>query len=118
MGVTDFIPFVQKAAFTITILNLSAAIGRTIIGFIADRFGPVNSLLLVTLLSGLSQMLVWSFVTTYGGIVRNIFPLFSLLPSSLIPRLTRRLTFSVALANAPRWYSLSCMASTVVVLFL
>lgn len=45
--------------------------GRTIIGFIADRFGPVNSLLLVTFLSGLSQMVVWTFVTTYGGIVRS-----------------------------------------------
>jgi len=58
-----------KAALTITVLNLAAAMGRTIIGFVADRFGPVNSLFVVTLLSGLSQMLVWTFVTTYGGIM-------------------------------------------------
>lgn len=63
----------QKAALTVTILNLAAAMGRTIIGFVADRFGPVNSLFLVTLLSGLSQMLVWTFVTTYGGIVSVCF---------------------------------------------
>ncbi|KAH8092196.1 major facilitator superfamily domain-containing protein [Cristinia sonorae] len=63
-GISDF-----NAAFTLTVLNLAAAVGRTIIGFIADRFGPVNSLFLVTLLSGLSQMLVWTFVSTYGGIM-------------------------------------------------
>lgn len=68
--VVDPLPRLQKAAFTVTALNVAAAMGRTIVGFGADRFGPVNSLLLVTVLSGLSQMLVWTFVTSYGGIVR------------------------------------------------
>lgn len=56
-----------------TIVNLSAAAGRTIIGFVADRIGPVNALFFVIIMSGLSQLLVWTFVTTYGGIVSLLF---------------------------------------------
>ena len=51
-------------------LNFSAATGRTLVGFVADRVGPVNALWSVIMLSGLTQMLVWSFVGNYAGIVR------------------------------------------------
>ena len=56
-----------------TIVNLSAAVGRTMIGFVADRVGPVNALFFVIMMSGLSQLLVWTFVSTYGGIVSLLF---------------------------------------------
>ncbi|CAL1698356.1 unnamed protein product [Somion occarium] len=58
-----------NSALPVTILNLSAAVGRTIIGFIADRVGAVNALFCVAVMSGLSQLLVWTFVTNYGGIM-------------------------------------------------
>ena len=51
-------------------LNFSAASGRTLVGLLADRIGPVNSLWCAIMLSGLTQMLVWSFISTYAGIVR------------------------------------------------
>ncbi|PIL25838.1 MFS general substrate transporter [Ganoderma sinense ZZ0214-1] len=53
----------------ITMLNFSAATGRTLIGFIADRIGPVNALWIVIMLSGLTQLFVWTFVSTYAGIM-------------------------------------------------
>ncbi|KAI0772442.1 MFS general substrate transporter [Trametes elegans] len=57
------------AALPVTMLNFSAAAGRTLIGFLADRIGPVNALWLVVMLSGLTQLLVWTFVSTYAGIM-------------------------------------------------
>ncbi|CDO68764.1 hypothetical protein BN946_scf184989.g30 [Trametes cinnabarina] len=57
------------AALPVTMLNFSAAIGRTLIGFLADRMGPVNALWAVIMLSGLTQVLVWTFVSTYAGIM-------------------------------------------------
>ena len=51
-------------------LNFSAATGRTLVGFIADRIGPVNALWSVIMLSGLTQLFVWTFVSNYAGIVR------------------------------------------------
>ncbi|KAI0632990.1 MFS general substrate transporter [Trametes polyzona] len=56
-------------ALPVTMLNFSAALGRTLIGFLADRIGPVNALWAVIMLSGLTQLLVWTFVTTYAGIM-------------------------------------------------
>lgn len=56
----------------VTVLNFSAATGRITIGFIADRVGPVNALLVVTLMSGLCQLLIFSFVGDYAGIVSLI----------------------------------------------
>ncbi|KAI8996259.1 MFS general substrate transporter [Trametes punicea] len=57
------------AALPVVVLNLSAALGRTLVGFVADFFGPVNSLLVAIALSGLTQLVVWTFVSTYGGIM-------------------------------------------------
>ncbi|KAI0659539.1 major facilitator superfamily domain-containing protein [Cubamyces menziesii] len=57
------------AALPLVVLNLSAALGRTLVGFAADFFGPVNSLLVAITLSGLTQLVVWMFVSTYGGIM-------------------------------------------------
>ncbi|KAI0327335.1 MFS general substrate transporter [Cubamyces sp. BRFM 1775] len=57
------------AALPVTMLNFSAAAGRTLIGFLADRIGPVNSLWAMIMLSGLTQLLVWTFVSNYAGIM-------------------------------------------------
>lgn len=63
-GTSDFL-----SILSLTLLNLSAATGRTSVGFIADRIGPVNSLFIAILMSGLAQILIWNFVTTYAGII-------------------------------------------------
>ncbi|KAI0354207.1 MFS general substrate transporter [Trametes cingulata] len=57
------------AALPVVVLNFSAALGRTLVGFVADKFGPVNSLMVAITLSGLTQLVIWMFVTTYGGII-------------------------------------------------
>ncbi|KAL1943186.1 hypothetical protein VTO73DRAFT_4261 [Trametes versicolor] len=57
------------SALPVTVLNFSAAMGRTLIGFLADRVGPVNAMWTVIMLSGLTQLLVWTFVSTYAGIL-------------------------------------------------
>jgi MFS family permease len=50
-------------------MNFSAVVGRTLIGFTADRIGPTNSLILAVGCSGLSQLLIWNFASSYGVIV-------------------------------------------------
>ncbi|KAI0830271.1 MFS general substrate transporter [Trametes gibbosa] len=57
------------SALPVTMLNFSAAMGRTLIGFLADRIGPVNALWAVVMLSGLTQLLVWTFISNYAGIM-------------------------------------------------
>ena len=59
-------------------LNVSAALGRILVGFAADRVGPVNALFVAIAASGLTQLVVWMFVTTYAGIVSGFFFLSSL----------------------------------------
>ena len=59
------------AALPVTMLNFTSTFGRTFVGFVADHFGPVNTLWSVIMLSGLTQLLVWSFVSDYAGIVRT-----------------------------------------------
>lgn len=71
--------------------------GRTLIGLLADRVGPVNAMWTVIMLSGLTQLLVWTFVSTYAGIVR----IFSQ------PAARTRLT----VAYHDSWRSPSCTAS-------
>ena len=58
------------SALPLTVLNVSAALGRILVGFAADKLGPVNALWVAITLSGLTQLLVWTFVETYAGIVR------------------------------------------------
>ncbi|KAI0766631.1 major facilitator superfamily domain-containing protein, partial [Trametes elegans] len=67
----DKLPHISEIVPTLplTMLNFSGAAGRTNIGFLVDRIGPVNSLWLVVMLSGLTQLLVWIFVSTYAGIM-------------------------------------------------
>ena len=71
-------------ALPLTVLNLSAAVGRILVGFTADKLGPVNALLVAIALSGLTQLVVWMFVTTYAGIVSGSFRSFLLSPPILL----------------------------------
>ncbi|RPD63373.1 MFS general substrate transporter [Lentinus tigrinus ALCF2SS1-6] len=57
------------ATLPLTMLNFTSTFGRTFVGFVADRIGPVNTLWSVIMLSGLTQLLVWSFVSSYAGIM-------------------------------------------------
>ncbi|KAH9931623.1 MFS general substrate transporter [Epithele typhae] len=54
-------------ALPLTVLNISAALGRILVGFAADRLGPVNALFVAITASGLTQLLVWMFISSYGG---------------------------------------------------
>ena len=76
----------QLAALPITMLNFAAAFGRTVVGYAADQIGPVNALWSVIMLSGLTQLLVWTFVSNYAGIVRTrVLSSLPLCPSSRGP---------------------------------
>ncbi|TFK90900.1 MFS general substrate transporter [Polyporus arcularius HHB13444] len=57
------------SALPLTVLNVSAALGRILVGFAADKLGPVNALWVAITLSGLTQLVVWTFVSTYAGIM-------------------------------------------------
>lgn len=72
-------------------LNFSSTTGRTLVGFMADRIGPVNTLWIAIMLSGLTQLLVWTFVSNYAGIVRTRYS-----PPPFSFHLTRR-RFSLSL---------------------
>ncbi|KAI0724670.1 major facilitator superfamily domain-containing protein [Fomitopsis betulina] len=63
-GTTDFL-----SALPLMLLNFGAAAGRSSVGFVADRIGPVNALLISVSISGLAQLLIWNFVYTYSGII-------------------------------------------------
>ena len=62
--------FPQLTVLPLTVLNLSAATGRTPVGLVADRIGPVNALLLAVYMSALTQIVIWNVISTYAGIVR------------------------------------------------
>lgn len=53
-------------------MNVAAGVGRIFIGYTADQFGTLNALFASVLASGLAQLLIWNFVSTYAGIVRHV----------------------------------------------
>ncbi|KAH9922209.1 major facilitator superfamily domain-containing protein [Fomitopsis serialis] len=63
-GTSDFF-----SVLPLMLLNFGAAAGRTSVGFIADRIGPVNAMLISVGISGLAQLLIWNFVRSYSGII-------------------------------------------------
>jgi MFS family permease len=48
--------------------DFAAGFGRIAAGFIADRIGAVNCLFMSFFIGGLSQMVMWPFVKTFGSI--------------------------------------------------
>ncbi|GAA5843815.1 hypothetical protein JCM5353_002513 [Sporobolomyces roseus] len=49
--------------------NFTLGIGRVFSGFIADAFGPINSLFFSFFAGGILQLAFWSNATTYGSII-------------------------------------------------
>ncbi|KAF8315009.1 MFS general substrate transporter [Clavulina sp. PMI_390] len=53
----------------ILMMNYSAALGRTLVGFVADKMGPCNTFALSILISGLTQVLIWNFASSLASIM-------------------------------------------------
>ncbi|GFZ44734.1 hypothetical protein JCM24511_02459 [Saitozyma sp. JCM 24511] len=51
-----------------TLLGFSVCIGRAVVGFVADRLGPVNTYILVFILSGCVQFLFWLTAKNFAAI--------------------------------------------------
>ncbi|OCH92529.1 MFS general substrate transporter [Obba rivulosa] len=58
-----------RSALPLTLLNIAAAFGRATVGFAADRLGPVNALFISIFVSGLAQLVLWTVITNYAGII-------------------------------------------------
>jgi len=59
----------QLSVAPVAVLNFAMAFGRTIIGLTGDRIGVTNAFIGSCVISGLSQMLVWNFATSYTPII-------------------------------------------------
>ncbi|KAI7872934.1 major facilitator superfamily domain-containing protein [Spinellus fusiger] len=82
---------------TSTIVGLSAAlnaIGRIILGFIADKVGRVNTYIVSTAIAGILCMVVWPITTTYGSLLAFscVFGFFGGIYSSLAAPITANIT--------------------------
>ncbi|OBT40008.1 hypothetical protein VE00_09406 [Pseudogymnoascus sp. WSF 3629] len=49
--------------------NFSSAVGRLACGFMSDRLGPLNTLLMSLMLSSLSMLVLWPVSTTLGPLI-------------------------------------------------
>ncbi|EMD34914.1 hypothetical protein CERSUDRAFT_96826 [Gelatoporia subvermispora B] len=58
-----------QSALPLTLLNIAAAIGRASVGFAADKLGPVNALFVSILISGCAQLVIWTLISSYAGII-------------------------------------------------
>ncbi|WVF66656.1 hypothetical protein IAT40_001397 [Kwoniella sp. CBS 6097] len=72
-----------------TLLGYMVAVGRALVGFVADLIGPLNTYILVFVLSGIIQLALWYTAKTFVGVM--VFAiLFGLIApgwSSLIPQI-------------------------------
>ncbi|CAE6471599.1 unnamed protein product [Rhizoctonia solani] len=59
----------QYAVLPSSIMNFSSALGRSLIGLIADSIGPANAFISAILVSALSQLLIWNFAYNYVTIM-------------------------------------------------
>ncbi|CAE7189202.1 unnamed protein product [Rhizoctonia solani] len=59
----------QYAVLPSSIMNFSSALGRSLIGLIADSIGPANAFMLAIMISALSQLLIWNFAYSYVTIM-------------------------------------------------
>ncbi|KAI8581020.1 hypothetical protein K450DRAFT_279412 [Umbelopsis ramanniana AG] len=54
------------ASTVIGVMSACNAVSRVLLGYLADRFGRINAMFLVTFLAGLFMMVVWIEVTSIG----------------------------------------------------
>ncbi|KAG9081215.1 hypothetical protein FRC06_005724 [Ceratobasidium sp. 370] len=60
----------RLACLPISIMNFASAIGRTTVGFAADRIGFLNAFILTVSVSAFSQVILWNLATdTYAGVM-------------------------------------------------
>lgn len=59
----------QLITLPVVVMNFSAALGRTLVGYTADRLGPANTYILTLAASGFTQIIIWNFATTYPTIL-------------------------------------------------
>ena len=59
----------HEAATLNAMLNLGTAVGRPLIGIASDRLGRIEVAGVITLLSGLSCVMIWIPVTSYAALI-------------------------------------------------
>ncbi|CAE6433753.1 unnamed protein product [Rhizoctonia solani] len=59
----------QYTVLPSSIMNFSSAVGRSLIGLVADSIGPANAFILAITISALSQLLIWNFAYNYVTIM-------------------------------------------------
>src|SRR5689334_6204866 len=68
----------QLTSLPISVMNFASAIGRTTVGLTADRIGFMNAFILMVLISGFSQAIIWNLATdTYAGVMAFSYVCFS-----------------------------------------
>ncbi|OCF43102.1 hypothetical protein I317_03071 [Kwoniella heveanensis CBS 569] len=76
-----------------TLLGYMVAVGRALVGYVADLIGPLNTYILVYILSGIIQLALWYTAKTFAGVMAFSI-LFGLIApgwSSLIPQIVVQL---------------------------
>ncbi|EON61389.1 hypothetical protein W97_00603 [Coniosporium apollinis CBS 100218] len=59
----------QQGSVVGAILNLGQMLGRPPIGYYSDTLGRINMAVVMTLLSGLFSLFIWTFATGYGVLI-------------------------------------------------
>ncbi|KAG8704032.1 hypothetical protein FRC08_002491 [Ceratobasidium sp. 394] len=55
----------QYTVLPSSIMNFTSALGRSLVGLLADNIGPANAFMFAVLISALSQLLIWNFAYNY-----------------------------------------------------
>ncbi|KAF8750847.1 Major Facilitator Superfamily [Rhizoctonia solani] len=59
----------QYTVLPSSIMNFSSALGRSLVGLVADSIGPANAFICAITISALSQLLIWNFAYNYVTIM-------------------------------------------------
>jgi hypothetical protein len=59
----------QYTVLPSSIMNFSSALGRSLVGLVADSIGPANAFIMAVLISALSQLFIWNFAYNYVTIM-------------------------------------------------
>ncbi|EJU06545.1 hypothetical protein DACRYDRAFT_103492 [Dacryopinax primogenitus] len=59
----------MMAVLPAAVMNFAAALGRTLVGCIADRVGAINAFVIAVGMAGVVQLLIWNFAYNYATII-------------------------------------------------
>jgi MFS family permease len=59
----------STGAAVVAIFNFSSAIGRLLCGFVSDKIGPVNTLLVALILDAISLFVLWPVSESIGPLI-------------------------------------------------